>query len=283
MMSRSERPKTRPGRPCSACTDSRRPALDEAIVRGDSLRDIAGRFGTSKSALARHRPHVGRALVRAASRKEERQEETLLSKVERLEADARRLGETAERDGDIRAALVAVRELLEVVKLMREMKPPAADTRGLLALIALETGATEGEIRAEAEKLAGLAADPVALAEAMAEARNALTRAGSTLDVKRTIHAAYQAAQAEPPAPPPPRREEPAPVPAIETITPPAPAVIETITPPARPPTLSPYEAEMRRQSAALADAVRERDKARPPHDETLEDATLSSRLRGVL
>lgn len=80
------------GRPCSACCDPRRPELDEALVRGDSLRDIAGRFGTSKSALARHRPHVGTALVRAAERKGERFEESLLQKVERLEADARRLG-----------------------------------------------------------------------------------------------------------------------------------------------------------------------------------------------
>src|SRR5512144_913844 len=102
--------------------------MDTAIVQSDSLRDIAGRFGTSKSALSRHRPHVGKALVRAAERKGERIEKSLLEKVERLEEDARRLGERVEREGELRAALVAVDKLLDVTKLLHELMPvPGSD------------------------------------------------------------------------------------------------------------------------------------------------------------
>jgi hypothetical protein len=116
------------GRPCASCSDPRRPELDEAIAAGESFRAISRRFAPlSRDAIRRHRPHVGQALVRAAERKGERLEESLLEKVERLEADARRLGERAECEGDLRCALAAVRELLDVVKLMHELMPAAGD------------------------------------------------------------------------------------------------------------------------------------------------------------
>lgn len=150
------------GLPCSTCADARRPEIDALLVSGASLRDIAGRFGTSKSALSRHRPHVGTALVRAAERKGERLDETILRKVERLEADARRLGEKAEAEGDLRCALAAVRELLDVVKLLREMTPtPApteADVRRLAERLAAEAGVSADELLVLAEKLAERAA-----------------------------------------------------------------------------------------------------------------------------
>jgi hypothetical protein len=40
---------------CSICRHTKRTEIDAALVRPDSLRAIAGRFGTSKSALERHR------------------------------------------------------------------------------------------------------------------------------------------------------------------------------------------------------------------------------------
>jgi hypothetical protein len=42
-------------RTCSICAHPKRPEIDAALVRPDSLRVIAGRFGTSKSSLERHR------------------------------------------------------------------------------------------------------------------------------------------------------------------------------------------------------------------------------------
>jgi hypothetical protein len=120
---------------CKTCKRPDRAAIDAALLAGDSLRGIAGRFpGTSQAALDRHRPHVGAAIVRAAERRGERLDETILQKVERLEADAMRLGARAESEGDIRAALAAVRELTDVVKLLREMTA-TAPTSAVVTLV----------------------------------------------------------------------------------------------------------------------------------------------------
>lgn len=106
---------------CRACRSPQRAEIDKALLAGVPLRDIAGRVSLGKSALDRHRPHVGAAISRAVEKRGERLDGSLLEKVERLEADARRLGERAESEGDLRAALVAVDKLMDVVKLLREM------------------------------------------------------------------------------------------------------------------------------------------------------------------
>lgn len=51
---------------CSLCCRDDRPEIDRAIVEGASVRTIAGRHGTSKSAVDRHRAHVEEAMARAA-------------------------------------------------------------------------------------------------------------------------------------------------------------------------------------------------------------------------
>jgi len=193
------------GRTCSACSDARRPELDALIVSGASLRDIAGRFGTSKSALARHRPHVGKALVRAAERKGERREESLLEKVTRLEADARRLGETAEKEGDIRAALAAIRELLDVVKLMRELTPAptAGAIRDAAERMALREGIDPNRLLELAERIARDSAEEV-LIELRLPPPLRPAACGPP--------PAFPTTTVTPAAPPPPSREEPAPV-----------------------------------------------------------------------
>jgi hypothetical protein len=110
------------GRPCSACADPRRAELDAALAAGGAFRAIARRFAPlSRDAIRRHRPHVGAAIIRASERKDERREETLRQKVERLEVDALRLAARAEREGDLRAALVANRGLLDVIRFMHEL------------------------------------------------------------------------------------------------------------------------------------------------------------------
>lgn len=51
---------------CSLCYRGDRPEIDRAIVEGASVRTIAGRHGTSKSAVDRHRAHVAEAMAKAA-------------------------------------------------------------------------------------------------------------------------------------------------------------------------------------------------------------------------
>jgi hypothetical protein len=42
-------------RTCTVCRHPKRAEIDAALIRSESFRDVAGRFGTSKSALERHR------------------------------------------------------------------------------------------------------------------------------------------------------------------------------------------------------------------------------------
>jgi hypothetical protein len=154
------------GRACSVCSRPDRPELDAALVLGDSLRNVVERFGTSLGSLSRHRPHVGRSLVRAAERRGERFAESLLSKVERLEANARRLGEKAEKEGDLRAALVAVDKLLDVVRLLHELTPTPtpteADVERVLTWFAEEAGVSVDEMVAHCESVVRIKAEILA-------------------------------------------------------------------------------------------------------------------------
>lgn len=53
---------------CSLCDREDRAEIDRAIASGTSVRRIAGRHGTSKSAVDRHRAHVEEKIAKAAKK-----------------------------------------------------------------------------------------------------------------------------------------------------------------------------------------------------------------------
>jgi hypothetical protein len=119
-------------RTCTICRHPKLNEINEAVVSSVAYRDIAGRYGTSKSALDRHKPHVSRALMKAKGAAEVVQADSLMDKIAQLEQEARRLGRKAEDAGDLRAAMAAVRELVRIVellaKLQGEIKEPGGTT-----------------------------------------------------------------------------------------------------------------------------------------------------------
>jgi hypothetical protein len=98
-------------RTCTICRHSQRAAIDADLVAGVPLRRIAAHSGTSTGALQRHRCHVAAAVVRASETCEIDRGASLLEKIHAMEAEAQRLGKKAESEGDLRAALLALREL----------------------------------------------------------------------------------------------------------------------------------------------------------------------------
>ncbi len=118
---------------CSVCRHQQRAEIDIALVRPDSLRAIAGRFGTSKSALERHRANciseqlskskelsdvgaasalvrelreltrkTGEVLARALNEKNGDLALKAIGRLERqLELKGRLLGKLEERGGDV--------------------------------------------------------------------------------------------------------------------------------------------------------------------------------------
>ncbi len=112
-------------RTCTVCAHPAHHRLDKLVVEGqESLRSIAHRHGLSKDALIRHRrAHIPKALVKAQEATEIAHGEDLLGQVRGLQARASQILDEAANSGDLRTALMAVRE-----------------ARGCMELIAKATG-----------------------------------------------------------------------------------------------------------------------------------------------
>ena len=71
-------------RTCTVCAHPRRPAIDRALVARQSLRDIAGQFSLTKSALERHRrEHLPATLLAALEAQEAAEAADVLAELRR--------------------------------------------------------------------------------------------------------------------------------------------------------------------------------------------------------
>jgi transposase-like protein len=115
---------------CGICSHPERAAIDAALVEKGSLRAIAGQFGTTKSALDRHRKHIPAALTKAKQAEEVVEATSLLSRVERLMSRMETICQKATEQGEWAGAVGASRELrgcLELLgKLSGELQPNGA-------------------------------------------------------------------------------------------------------------------------------------------------------------
>ncbi len=100
-------------RTCVVCSNSHRSEIDKRLAAGASLRDIAGHFGVSKSALARHREHAGAAIAKAAERREESIGASSLEEIGRIQAKLWAVFNRLEEEKDHRGQIVALREARE--------------------------------------------------------------------------------------------------------------------------------------------------------------------------
>jgi hypothetical protein len=108
-------------RTCKVCVHADRPEIDKAIISGGSLRDIAGQYTLSKSAVERHREHIPQALTRAQEAREVARADDLLREVRALRSKAISILLQAEAAGDLRTALAGVREARECLQLLAKL------------------------------------------------------------------------------------------------------------------------------------------------------------------
>lgn len=127
-------------RTCSICTSARRPEIELAMAAGRTYRDTAERYGTSKSALERHRPHVGRAIVKAAERREENFGDSLLDQMRSLQARTLKLLDDAEKDEDGRLRAVAIVQVRENLTLLSRLTGELKDTAPAQVAVVLRWG-----------------------------------------------------------------------------------------------------------------------------------------------
>lgn len=123
-------------RACSVCTDERRLRIEQAVVApGASVRGAASRFGVSASALRRHtRTHLPERVRKAAAAGEILTADRLLREIQHFGKEAARLQARAERGGDVRTAIQALRERTRNVELLARAlasapQPPKAPIR----------------------------------------------------------------------------------------------------------------------------------------------------------
>ncbi len=109
---------------CTVCTHPQKEEINKLLVAGTPSRNIAARFGASASAVFRHKQdHLPTVLVAAAEARGIAHGASLLDQLRGLQARASQILEEAANSGDLRTALMAVRE-----------------ARGCMELIAKATG-----------------------------------------------------------------------------------------------------------------------------------------------
>jgi len=126
-------------RTCTVCGHAEREAIDRALLAGEAFRNIAERFGTSPTAVFRHKAdHVPAALAQASEAAEVARADGLLDQLAELRADARRIGGKAEGAGDLKTALAGVRELVRIVELTAKLVGELDERHQVNVLVAPE-------------------------------------------------------------------------------------------------------------------------------------------------
>ncbi len=110
-------------RACTICSHYQCPAIDTALVAGESFRIVAARFGTSTAALQRHRlGHIPGHVAQAHEAEAVAGADDLLDQVRSLQRKALALLAKAERQGDFRTALAGVKEARSCLELLLEVE-----------------------------------------------------------------------------------------------------------------------------------------------------------------
>jgi hypothetical protein len=96
---------------CAVCKHPDRDQIDERLVSGASVREIAAEYDFSHMAVQRHRQnHLPKTLIKAHELQEEDRADKLIQQVNALYDKALSLLEQAERDKKYAPAVAAIRE-----------------------------------------------------------------------------------------------------------------------------------------------------------------------------
>ncbi len=113
-------------RACTICQHPKHKAINEALVARQSLRGIARKyFGTVdvEDALARHKAeHLPAALAKSKEAQEAALADDLFAQLKQLRNKAISILVKAEQAGDLRTALLGIRESRACIELLAEME-----------------------------------------------------------------------------------------------------------------------------------------------------------------
>jgi len=104
------------GRKCSVCVHAQREEIDGAIVGGEELRAIEGRFGVSRFALGRHKDHIIELVARSPEAQKFARADTIVAQIVQLEDEALKVLNDARFYKDGRLALSAISEMKSLLE-----------------------------------------------------------------------------------------------------------------------------------------------------------------------
>ncbi len=110
-------------RKCAICIHPKLDDLNRHLLEGEPLRPLAKRFGVTYDALYRHNMrHLPSGLLQAQAAAKVASADTLLEQVCTLRDKALSLLDAAEHAGDLRTALVGVRETRACLELLAKLQ-----------------------------------------------------------------------------------------------------------------------------------------------------------------
>jgi hypothetical protein len=104
---------------CKICSSASRAEIEELFLQGASHRELARNFKTfSRTTVYRHvQNHISHELSRLFNQRPEEQPPALGSAVLQLQGEARQLRDKAKQRGDLKTALMGVREEARLIEL----------------------------------------------------------------------------------------------------------------------------------------------------------------------
>ena len=110
-------------RKCTVCEHEKVEEINRLLLEGVSLRDLAGRYSVSKTALHRHKQdHLPAKLVKAQEAREIAKADSLLDQVTELRDKALSILTKAEKAGDLRTALQGIKEARGCLELLAKLQ-----------------------------------------------------------------------------------------------------------------------------------------------------------------
>ena len=110
-------------RKCVVCEHEKINEINEALLAGETYRNIAKRFSVSISSLSRHKnQHIPKAMTKAQEAQEVAQADNLLEQVQNLQAKELSILAKAEASGDLRTALQGIREARSCLELLAKLQ-----------------------------------------------------------------------------------------------------------------------------------------------------------------
>ncbi len=110
-------------RVCTICTHPEKEAINQALVNGEPFRHIATRYGTSTGALQRHKADdLPSIMIKSEEAREVAHADDLVWQIKQLRNKAIGILGKAETAGDLKTALMGVREARACIELLAEME-----------------------------------------------------------------------------------------------------------------------------------------------------------------